>query len=145
MDIDISVRDMMIALKEKCPNILPALFLTNFTPKSLEQLCTSSSQINQVQSWLSSRNEPSYAFVNEIDYAERTIRIIRIESVNELDATLSSLEKMMQMLVKGDESELTVLITRFLAVNCYKGEIAEERHIFNECYNIAYAIKILIR
>jgi hypothetical protein len=35
-------------------------------------------------------------------------------------------------------------MNRFLEINGYKGYIPEERHIFNEAYNIAYAIKILI-
>jgi hypothetical protein len=98
-----------------------------------------------VKSWLSQRNESSYSFVNEIDYAKRTIRIVKIDYVTEIDAALSSLEVMMRMMIVGDESEIIVAMTRFLEVNGYKGDIPEERHIFNESYNIAYAIKVLIR
>jgi hypothetical protein len=145
MDIESSVMDMISSLKGRCPNLSPAIFLTSLTPKSLEQLCTTQTQIDQVKSWLSQRNESSYSFVNEIDYAKRTIRIVKIDYVSEIDAALSSLEVMMRMMIVGDESEITVAMTRFLEVNGYKGDIPEERHIFNESYNIAYAIKVLIR
>ena len=145
MDIESSVRDMVSSLKDRCPNLCPALFLTHMTPKSLEQLCSTPAQVEQVKSWLSKRNESSHSFVNEIDYAKRTIRILNINSVSELDAALTSLEATMRMIVIGSESELIVAMTRFLEANGYKGNIPEERHIFNECYNIAYAIKILIR
>ena len=145
MDIESSVRDMVSSLKERCPNLCPALFLTHITPKSLEQLCSTSAQVEQVKSWLSKQSESSHSFVNEIDYAKRVIRIVKINSVSELDAALASLEITMRMLVIGCESELTVAMSRFLEVNGYKGDIPEERHIFNECYNIAYAIKILMR
>lgn len=144
-DIDGSVRDMISSLKERCPNLSPALFLIHLTPKSLEQLCSTPAQIDQVKSWLLTRNKSSYAFINEIDYSQRTIRIVKIDSVNELDAALSSLETMMRMLIIGEESELSVAMTRFLTINGHKGNISEERHIFNEAYNIAYAIKILMR
>ena len=145
MDIESSVSNLVSSLKERCPNLCPALFLTHMTPKTLEQLCSTPSQIEQVKSWLSKQNESSHSFINEVDYAQRIIRIVRIDSVSELDAALSSLETTMKLLVVGDDSELTVAMTRFLEVNGYKGDIPEERHIFNESYNIAYAIKILIR
>lgn len=145
MDIESSVRDMISSLKDRCPNLSPAIFLTSLTPKSLEQLCTTQSQIDQVKLWLSQCNESSYSFVNEIDYAKRTIRIVKIDNVTEIDAALSSLEVMMRMMIVGDESEITVAMTRFLEVNGYKGDIPDERHIFNESYNIAYAIKVIIR
>lgn len=145
MDIEASVKDMISSLKDRCPHLSPAIFLTSLTPKSLEQLCSTQVQIDQVKLWLSQRNESSYSFVNEIDYAKRTIRIVKIEYVSEIDAALSSLEATMRMMIIGDESEITVAMTRFLEVNGYKGDIPEERHIFNESYNIAYAIKVLIR
>lgn len=112
-DIDASVRDLISSLKDRCPNVCPALFLTHLTPKSLEQLCSTPSQINQVKSWLSTRNESSHAFINEVDYALRTIKIIRIDSTNELDAALTSLETTMKMLVIGGENELNVAMTRY--------------------------------
>lgn len=145
MDIESSVKDMISSLKERCPYLSPAIFLTNLTPKSLEQLCSTQSQKDQVKLWLSQRNESSCSFVNEIDYAKRTIRIVKVNDVTEIDAALSSLEVMMRMMIVGDESEITIAMTRFLEVNGHKGDIPSERHIFNESYNIAYAIKVIIR
>ena len=136
---------MVSSLKDRCPNLSPALFLTHLTPNSLEHLCSTPLQVQQVKSWVSKLEESSYAFINEVDYAKRIIRIVRVDSMSELDAALSNLESMMRMMIIGNETELVVAMTRFLEINGYKGDIPEERHIFNESYNIAYAIKVLIR
>jgi len=63
--------------------------------------------------------------------------------VSEIDETLYSLEKIMKLLVLGNEQELNVLIIRFLQINGYDGNISEERHIFYNAYNLAYSIKVI--
>lgn len=145
MDIESSVRDLISSLEARCPNLSPALFVTHLTPKSLDQLCSTPLQKEEAKSWLSRCDESSHAFVNKIDYGQRTIQIVKINSVSELDAQLCSLETIMRMMIIGEETELTLAMTRFLEVNGYKGDIPEERHIFNECYNIASAVKVLLR
>ena len=67
-----------------------------------------------------------------------------ISVVNEVDETLSSLETMMRLLLMGNEAELNVLLTRFLEANGYRGDVAEEQHVFVESYNLAYAVKVLL-
>lgn len=145
MDIESSVKDLISSLEAKCPNLSPALFLTHLTPKTLDQLCSTPLQKEEAKSWLSTCDESSHLFVNKIDYSQRTVKIVKINSVSELDAQLGSLETIMRLMIVGEETELMVAITRFLEVNGYKGDIPEERHIFNECYNIASAVKVLLR
>jgi hypothetical protein len=127
--------------------------LTGFTPVGLHDLCSTDAHLDQVRKWVSNQQNKSgssssssgaYAFVTDIDFSQRTIRISKIRAVSELDATLVSLEKMMRLLVLGGEDELNVAMTRFLQANGYTGNLAEERHVINEVYNLAYAIKILM-
>ena len=178
-----AVQDMVAALKVKCPRLSPAIFPTSqSTPRSLEDLCATAEQVEQVKRWMESRSSSgsgggggggsssssssssskqkrtgsssssvggghgrAYAFVTEVDYAQRTVRITKVLSMaNEVDATLSSLETMMRLLLMGNEAELNVLLTRFLEANGYRGDVAEEQHVFLESYNLAYAVKVLL-
>ena len=151
-----TINEMVTALKTKCPRLAPSIFLTGFTPVGLNDLCSTDAHLDQVRKWVSNQQNRSdassssssssgaYAFVTDIDFPQRTIRISKIRAVSELDATLVSLEKMMRLLVLGGEDELNVAMTRFLQANGYTGNLAEERHIINEVYNLAYAIKVLM-
>ena len=51
----------------------------------------------------------------------------------------------MYMMLKGSEEEVYLTISRFLEANNYPVSPTEHGHIFQEVYNIAYAIKIAIR
>ena len=144
-EIESAVVSLVATLQDRCPNLSPAVFLNGTTPKSIEDLCTTNEQKNQVKSWLSRQIEPSFSFVTEVNYNERKIRIINIKPINSVDAKLTCLEEMLRMIVLGSEDELLVCLTRFLEINGYCGSIPDERHIFNEIYDIAYSIKALLR
>ena len=150
-----TIDEMLNALKTKCPRLAPSIFLTSFTPGGLDDLCSTDAHLDQVRKWVSNQQNRSdsvssssssgtYALITDIDFPQRTIRISKIRAVSELDATLVSLEKMMRLLVLGSENELNVAMIRFLQVNGYTGNLAEERHIINEVYNLAYTIKVLM-
>jgi len=80
----------------------------------------------------------------DIDISRRTIRISKIYAASELDSSLCDIDKMMRLIVLGDDSQLTVAINRFLEVNGYSGDVSEERNVFNEAYNLAFTIKVLL-
>jgi hypothetical protein len=65
--------------------------------------------------------------------------------VNQLDATLYSLEGMMKLLVIGEEDEVAMASARFLEANGYGTDIITHRTVVNEAYNVAYSIKVLVR
>jgi hypothetical protein len=144
-EIEAAVTALSTTLRERCPHVAPAIFLNGATPKSIEDLCVSSKQKEQVKAWQSRQAESSYSFLTEVHYGDRKIRINNIKMTNEVDAKLTRLEDMLRMLVLGSEDELMVLMSRFFEVNGYGGSIPEYRHIFNEVYDLAYSIKTLVR
>ena len=68
---------------------------------------------------------------------------------SEIDQTLYSVEKMMKLLIIGDNAELQILCDRFLEANGYSIGDADNQYrsrtIVNEAYNIAYSMKVLLR
>jgi hypothetical protein len=150
--IEPSILEMIKFLDDKCPILKPAIFPTQSCPNphSLESLCSSNDQIEEIKLYSFSNSKssvtalPAIAFSTDINYSERIIHINKINKVSELDALLYSLENVMKLMVMGNEDELIVAMTRFFEINGYNGNISEERHIFNEVYHIAYAIKIAI-
>lgn len=149
--IESSILEMIKLLDDRCPILKPAIFPTQSCPNphTLESLCSSNEQIEEIKLYTLSNSSsitslPAIAFSTNINYSERIIHINKIIKVSELDALLYSLENVMKLMVMGNEDELIVAMTRFLEINGYNGNISEERHIFNEVYHIAYAIKIAI-
>jgi hypothetical protein len=139
-----SLNEMVTTLREICPKLRPAIFPTSITPKSLDELCSTPEQLEQMKTWLSSQTDSAFSFVTDIDYSSRIVRITQVRSVSELESALTSLETMMKSMVTGNDGELTVAINHFLEANGHSRD-KEDRHLFNEAYNLAYAIKILIR
>jgi hypothetical protein len=144
-EIEAAVGALSATLRQRCPHLAPAIFLNGRTPKSIDELCTTNAQKNQVRSWLTRQTETSISFVTEILYNERKVRISDIVPASAVDAKLRSLEDVLQMLVLGNEDELMVSMSHFFEVNEYGSSIPEVRHIFNEVYDLAYSIKALIR
>ena len=157
--VETSLETLLQAIASMAPKLAPAIFLTSCTPRSLEDLCATETQVERLKKWRASQSASSSsssssssslssssqcAFATDVNFVQRTIRITKIIPVSDLDATLISLEKTMRMMIMGGEDELNVAITRFLQANGYTGNIAEERHIFNEVYNAAYAAKVLL-
>jgi hypothetical protein len=52
----------------------------------------------------------------------------------------------MQSMVTGSDGQFTVAVDNFLNANDYDTtKTASHKHIFNEVYNMSYAMKVLIR
>lgn len=143
-NVESNIEEMINILKKKCPVLCPSIFSSQHSFRSLQDLCTSKEQKEQIRLWQSKLSSPFLAYSTEIDLPKRTIKIAKIYSASELDCSLYQLEKMINLIVMGEESQLTIAMTRFLEVNGYSGDITEERHIFNEVYNLAFTIKALL-
>jgi hypothetical protein len=66
--------------------------------------------------------------------------------VSDSDFLLASPERVLSMVIQGNEAELSIAIARFLELNGYDDlSVAEGRSIFNEVYNNIYAVRVLIR
>ena len=132
-DISLSLKEMVLQLSSLCPILTPSIFPCTNTISSIDRLYNNSNNTNKARKWLDNNTkEPGIAFITEVCYNTSSIIIKNIKSVSSIDETLYSLEKVMKMLVVGNEQELNVMIIRFLQVNGYTGNIAEERHIFYE-------------
>ena len=130
-EIEVALNEMIEKLKLLCPVLKPSVFPSNQCITSIDQLIYNKTLINNAKQWLNNHtNEPGLAFITDINYSNRTININRIKCVSIIDETLYSIEKIMKMLVSGNEQEINVMIIRFLQVNGYNGSIDEERHIF---------------
>lgn len=53
-------------------------------------------------------------------------------------------EKIISMLVQGNQSEISIAIERFLELNGYDLSVDEGRGLFREVYNSIYALRVLI-
>lgn len=150
-DVDTSIQTLINIINKRCPKIKPALFPSQTCFTSIQQLCSTDRQIDCVKDWSNSNNYTNITiqnmiFVTDVNYSSRSIVINKIiYSPNEVDALLGSLERVMKMIVKGDKDELMIVVSRFLEVNGYTGEIAEEQHIFYDVYHMAYSVKVALR
>ena len=131
--ISLSLKEMVVQLSLLCPILTPSIFPCTNTISSIDQIYSNSNNISKARKWLDNNTkEPGIAFITEVCYNTNSIIIKNIKSVSSIDETLYSLERVMKMLVLGNEQELNVMIIRFLQVNGYTGSIAEEGHIFYE-------------
>ena len=150
--IDESVCSLVEELRSRCPTFAPAVFPTSFTPRTLEDLCSTDEQREVVrQMWQSlngfeASSSQGLVFRTTIDYRRREIRITSIEpALSETDCLLGSLERSMELIVAGAQDAVTLARQRFSALNeSSHGEAAGGSHRFAEAYNLAYAIKVLV-
>lgn len=156
--IDESVCSLVEELGSRCPGFAPAIFPTSFTPRTLEDLCSTEEQCEAVQQMWHSLNgfdassSQGLVFRTTIDYRRREIRITSIEpALSETDCLLGSLERSMELIVAGAPDAVTLARQRFSALNEPthgegegEGESAGTSRRFAEAYNLAYAIKVLV-
>ena len=150
--IDSDISDLYATLRAKCPHFMPNILPSYIHVRNLADLFQSEKLKVQYNEWLQITTYDSLQpiFYTELDYAQRVIEINRVEFVSEIDRRLLSLEEMMHLMVAGDANESAIYMQRFLHLNGYAVQNkplshVEERKIFNDVYNIAYAIKIAIR
>ena len=141
--IESSLTELIKLLRDRCPNLSPAIFPSRYTPKELSDLCNETQQ-TKIAEWMVSRGSPSLRYVTAIDASNGVICITSIHEANETDALLGNLESMMYLLTQGSDEEIEVAKERFLQVNGHAGDKDLERRVFVEAYNIAYAIKVLV-
>lgn len=144
-NINTSLEELISALHEKCPKFQPAVFpfsfrqnnlsiMSNHCIKHYEKIKRDSDSCNDV------------AFVVNFDIMGQQIRILNIAIVNENDALLNNLELMMKKLLIAEDAELNILCQRFVELNGLEEmSMAASKIFVSEVYNIAYAIKVLIR
>jgi len=135
---------MLTKLRILCPCLGPAIFSSQHPVKSVLHLAVDKEQQDQAREWQAALPSPFLGFSTDVDLPTRTIRIVKICAMSELDATLCDLEQMMRLVVLGEGAQLEVAMSRFLEVNGYSGDLTTERHIFSDTYNLAYAIKVLL-
>jgi len=141
--IESSLTELNKLLRNKCPNLSPAIFPSRYTPKELSDLCNEAQQ-TKVAEWMVSRGSPALRYDTVVDAASGVICITSIREASDTDALLGNLESMMSLLAQGSEEEIEVAKERFLLVNGHAGDKDLERRVFLEAYNIAYAIKVLV-
>ena len=141
--IESSLTELNKLLRNKCPNLSPAIFPSRYTPKELSDLCNEAQQ-TKVTEWMVSRGSPALRYDTVVDAASGVICITSIREASDTDALLGNLESMMSLLAQGSEEEIEVAKERFLLVNGHAGDKDLERRVFLEAYNIAYAIKVLV-
>ena len=64
---------------------------------------------------------------------------------DDVDSVLYSLERVMSIVLLGNEDELSILIKRFAERNEYDCDELHARRLFYEAYHLAYSLKILLR
>lgn len=47
-NLDSSVSEYLALLKKRCPKVCPSIFPSSYNPKSIDQLCSTSQQINEL-------------------------------------------------------------------------------------------------
>ena len=140
-DIEESITLLESTLSRYCPRIGPSIFPTrkNFGT-SLSALCTTSSQRDRIASEVGTF--PIHVFT-KIDYNSKTITIMKIEKVDELDSKLTNLEYMMGVLCTGSEEEVRILYNHFASKNGLDASTTD-KSILSDVYNIAYNLKVLL-
>jgi len=85
-DLDSSVAEYMTLLKERCPKVSPSIFPSSYNPRSIDQLCSTTQQIEELSTWLqkSTNNDnlsvnKSISFPTVLHFEKREIEIIAIK------------------------------------------------------------------
>jgi hypothetical protein len=101
----------------------------------------------QYQQWLDKIEGANDIIINSrIDYANREVIIDRLSIASATESQLRNLETVMVLLVKGGVREIDVAVKYFLDINGYTDlSEMEQKRVFQEIYNVSYAIKVAIR
>lgn len=151
-----AIASLIAVVKSHCPRLGPALFpqtLRSAVDGGLASLCSDDKQAQRLLKRWSALHRDSDAdpkraiFRTEVDFGRREVRIVGVDAArDEIDYMLGSLERTMELQVIGDATKVSMALSRFLEVNGHSnGEAtAAERYRFNEAYQVAYTIKVLI-
>ena len=145
-EIGSSLKDLFGLLDVKASCIRPVIFPTQFSARSIEDLCPTERQKKGVRRYFERNGFDEYTVMQtEIDYPRRKIVINSLRVGGPEDQKLQSLEYMMRLLVLGQKEEVNILNTRFLDANSITSRNNEETQSLQEVCNIAYAIKVAVR
>jgi hypothetical protein len=153
--IDSSIRELSVLLHKKAPHLRPSIYPSQFTARSIRELCVNETQEENMRSFFRAHDiDEEYASMHtDVDFPNRKVIISKLNTGdNPLDSQIQSLEYMMRAFVSGNEEELNILTTRFLQANGYhqhNGNADDDEHgnqsyVLQEVCNIAYSIKIAL-
>lgn len=138
------VNFLIEALNKCCPYFQPLVLPSYIKIKTLADVVSTEAQKGALNSWLPSNGNNIAMHIN-INYSQSKLVIHHLSSCSELDLKLKSLEEAMLMMISGDEHELQIHIQRFLELNGKQTDKSEGHYLFQEAYNVAYAVKISLR
>ena len=145
-ELENTLNELQLTLKQRCPNFAPAIFPTLYTPKLLEQLVKSNEHKETIKPFLRSNNFEHDHFIFKTSFSHNT-RIINIETIqnsSKLDKTLNDLESLLKLITIGKTNQLSELIDRFLILNNHDITHTQGSQMLYEVVHIAYSIKVLI-
>ena len=149
MEVDGYVTEMLKYLYQKCPYLAPNIFPSFMSISSLQDIFQDPLHQQQLQEWLShSSSTMEYAISSSIDYHHRTVNIDKIHPCPEIEHRLRNLEETMLLLMNGSREEIHIATQYFLEMNKYEWTQLHELErirLFQEIYNVAYAVKVAIR
>jgi hypothetical protein len=147
MEVDTTVSALIDILHSKCPHLHPNIFPSYAKTQSLDDIFVISKHRMQYQQWLDKIEGANDIIINSrIDYANREVIIDRLSIASATESQLRNLETVMVLLVKGGVREIDVAVKYFLDINGYTDlSEMEQKRVFQEIYNVSYAIKVAIR
>lgn len=147
MDIDSTIRDLYGQVQSKALNLRPAIFPSQFLPRSISDLCCTESQRENARKYLQRFSFDEYStFQTIVDYPNQKIVISKLRKGDPLDQKVQSLEYLMRLFIVGGKGEIEILTNRFLEANGYgESSDGEQAELLQEVCNLAYSIKIAIR
>ena len=87
--------------------------------------------------------EHRLALRTDVNVSSRKIRV-GLQACDAVDETLLSLEKTLRLLVVGSTDELSVLKSRFCSSNGHTDGENDDGRAFEQCYNTAASLKVLL-
>ena len=115
-----TLRDLVEILKKKAPILRPSIFPSQFSPRSVMDLCACDEQVYTARSFLRDHGiDESVALLTDVDVINKKVLVTGVSQSNPLDIQLCSLEYLMRVFVMGTKNELSVLNSRFLEANGY--------------------------
>ena len=122
-NLESTLRDLVAIMKKKAPNLRPSIFPSQFSARTVIDLCANKAQEDAVKAFMQTRGmEEDATLLTEVDAVNRRITITGLDQSAPLDSQLRSLEYMMRAFVLGTREELNILTTRFLEANRYEDE-----------------------
>ena len=145
-ELENTLNELQLTLKQRCPNFAPAIFPTSYTPKLLEQLVKSNEHKVTIKQFLRSNNfeHDHFIFKTSFNHNTRVINIETIQNTSKLDKTLNDLESLLKLITIGKTNQLNELIDRFITLNNHDITRTQGSQMLYEVIHIAYSIKVLI-